>query len=39
MCHLVATRDLARLYGCRNGTEGINQAVKNNFEKFPGRFS
>ena len=30
--------DLARLYGCKNGTKEINQAVKNNFEKFPDRF-
>ena len=39
MCHLVATRDLAILYGCKNGTKEINQAVKNNPEKFPERFS
>ena len=31
--------DLARLYGCKNGTKEINQAVKNNIEKFPERFS
>jgi len=31
--------DLARLYGCKNGTKEINQAVKNNVEKFPERFS
>jgi hypothetical protein len=31
--------DLAKLYGCKNGTKGINQAVKNNIEKFPERFS
>lgn len=39
MCHLVATRDLAKLYQCKNGTKEINQAVKNNLEKFPERFS
>ena len=31
--------DLAKLYGCTNGTKEINQAVKNNIEKFPERFS
>lgn len=31
--------DLARLYQCKNGTKEINQAVKNNIEKFPERFS
>ena len=31
--------DLAKLYGCKNGTKEINQAVKNNIEKFPERFS
>ncbi len=31
--------DLARLYQCKNGTKAINQAVKNNLEKFPNRFS
>ena len=31
--------DLAKLYGCKNGTKEINQAVKNNVEKFPERFS
>jgi len=31
--------DLAKLYGCKNGTKEINQAVKNNPEKFPERFS
>ena len=30
--------DLARLYGCKNGTKEINQAVKNNIEKFPERY-
>ena len=31
--------DLAKLYNCTNGTKEINQAVKNNIEKFPERFS
>ena len=39
MCHLVTTRDLARLYECKNGTKKINQAVNRNVEKFPERFS
>lgn len=31
--------DLARLYRCKNGAKEINQAVKNNNEKFPKRFA
>ena len=31
--------DLAILYQCKNGTKEINQAVKNNIEKFPDRYS
>ena len=31
--------DLAKLYKCKNGTKEINQAVKNNIDKFPERFS
>ncbi len=31
--------DLAKLYECKNVTKEINQAVKNNLEKFPERFS
>ena len=31
--------DLAELYECKNGTKEINQAVKNNTEKFPERYS
>ena len=31
--------DLANLYQCKNGTKEINQAVKNNIEKFPNRLS
>ena len=30
--------DLAELYNCKNGTKSINQAVKRNIERFPGRF-
>ena len=36
---MVITRDLARLYKCKNGTKEINQTVKNNLDKFPERFS
>ncbi|MBQ6547090.1 MAG: ORF6N domain-containing protein [Bacilli bacterium] len=31
--------DLAKLYQCKNGTKSINQAVKNNMNKFPERFA
>ena len=31
--------DLARIYECKNGTKEINQAVKNNPDKFPKRFT
>lgn len=31
--------DLAKLYKCKNGTKEINQAVKNNKQKFPERYS
>ena len=31
--------DLEKLYNCKNGTKEINQAVKNNPEKFPSRYS
>ena len=30
--------DLAVLYGCRNGTKSINQAVKRHINRFPERF-
>lgn len=30
--------DLAKLYGCANGTKTINLAVKRNIEKFPNDF-
>ena len=31
--------DLAILYECKNGTKEVNQAVRNNPDKFPKRFS
>ena len=30
--------DLARLYGCKNGTKSINLAVKRNMDRFPNNF-
>ena len=30
--------DLAKLYGCENGTKTINLAVKRNMERFPNNF-
>lgn len=30
--------DLAKIYGCKNGTKEINQAIKNNPNKFPKRY-
>ena len=30
--------DLAKLYACKNGTKEINQAVRNNPDKFPERY-
>ena len=30
--------DLAKLYGCKNGTKTINQSVKRYINKFPERF-
>jgi len=35
---LVATRDLAKLYRCKNGTKSINLAVKRHINRFPERF-
>ena len=29
--------DLAKLYGCKNGTKTINQAVIRNKERFPNK--
>ena len=37
MCHLVAAIDIAKLYQVE--TKRINEAVKNNPDKFPERFS
>ena len=37
MCHLVTTRDIAKLYQVE--TKRVNEAVKNNPGKFPKRFS
>ncbi len=31
--------DIAKLYKCKSGTKEVNQAVKNNPDKFPERFS
>lgn len=36
-CHLVATRDLGKLYSVE--TKRINEAVKNNLDKFSERFN
>ena len=30
--------DLARLYGCKNGTKSINLAIKRHINRFPERF-
>lgn len=30
--------DLAKLYGCKNGTKSLNLAVKRHINKFPERF-
>lgn len=38
MCHLVVTRDLAKLYKCSNGTKTINQAVKRHIDRLPNDF-
>lgn len=35
---VILDSDLALLYQVKNGTKEINQAVKNNIEKFPERF-
>lgn len=37
MCHLVATRNIAKLYQVE--TKRVNEAVKNNLLKFPERFA
>ena len=36
---VILDSDLAKLYQCKNGTKEINQAVKNNPDKFPERYS
>ena len=36
---VILDSDLASLYHCKNGTKEINQALKNNINKFPERFS
>lgn len=30
--------DLAKLYGCKNGTKSINQAINRNADRFPNDF-
>jgi len=35
---LLAISDLAKLYGCKNGTKSINLAVKRHIDRFPERF-
>ena len=35
---MVATRDLAKIYQCTNGTKDINKAVNRNIERFPSDF-
>ena len=37
--HVMLDSDLAELYKCKQGTKEINQAVRNNIDKFPDRFS
>ena len=37
--YVMLDSDLALLYGCKNGTKEVNQAVRNNPKKFPDRFS
>ena len=37
--YVMLDSDLAILYGCKNGTKEVNQAVRNNPSKFPERFS
>ena len=37
--YVMLDSDLARLYNCKNGTKEIIQAVRNNPDKFPERFS
>ena len=37
--HVIMDVDLAKIYKCKNGVKEINQAVKNNIERFPEEFS
>lgn len=37
-CQVMLDSDLAKLYQCKNGTKEINQAVRNNPDKFPKGF-
>ena len=36
--YVMLDSDLAKLYGCKNGTKDINKAVKRNIERFPEDF-
>ena len=36
--HVMLDSDLARLYGCKNGTKSLNLAVKRHINRFPERF-
>ena len=36
--HVMLDSDLARLYGCKNGTKSLNLAVKRHINRFPKRF-
>ena len=36
---VILDSDLTKLYHCKNGTKGINQAVSRNIIKFPERFT
>ena len=35
---VILDSDLAKLYGCKNGTKDINKAVNRNIERFPEDF-
>lgn len=35
---LIFDSELAKLYGCKNGTKTINQVVKRHINRFPERF-
>ena len=37
--YVMLDSDLAQVYHCKNGTKEVNQAVKNNIDKFPERYS